>query len=243
MRFDFSGKIAIVTGGTRGIGRCIAELLVESGADVIYTGTKTYPEQALKQGKYEQLDLMNDQSVSQFTERAIARMSQIDILINNAGINVNESIGEISDEHWDSIIKINLTGAMKILRSVARNMIKSGNRGKIVNISSIWGVISKPKRDAYSAAKTGLIGLTKASALDLAPYGILVNALCPGFVNTELTRRMLLPEEMQKLATEVPLGRFAEVDEVACAAAFLCSGLNTYITGQTIVVDGGFTVR
>lgn len=241
--FDFSGKVALVTGGTRGIGRRIAELMLRCGAQVIYTGTKELPEEKLKNGRYEQLDFMNDQSVSRFTERVIASASHIDILVNNAGINVNEPIDEISDENWDAIVKIDLTGAMKMMRSVARVMKKGEHEGRIVNISSIWGVISKSKRNSYSAAKTGLIGLTRAVALDLAPHGILVNALCPGFVNTELTSRMLSKEEMAQLASEVPLGRFAEVDDIARVVLFLCSKYNTYITGQAIVVDGGFTIR
>lgn len=241
--FDFSGKVAIVTGGTRGIGRCIAELLLEGGAEVIYTGTNQSSEYELKGGRYEQLDFMSDQSTAEFIERVIMSSVGIDILVNNAGININESIDEISDEHWDTIVKINLTGPMKMIRAVARVMNKHGKSGRIVNISSIWGIISKSKRNAYSAAKTGLIGLTRASALDLAPHGILVNALCPGFVNTELTRRMLSKEEMSQLAAEVPLGRFAEVDDIARVALFLCSEYNTYITGQAIVVDGGFTIR
>lgn len=240
--FDFSGSVAVVTGGTRGIGRCISELLLKGGAQVIYTGTKALPDRILEGGRYEQLDLMSDQSTAAFIERVITP-SRIDILVNNAGVNVNETVDEILDEHWDTIVKINLTGAMKMLRAVAGNMKGNGNCGKIVNISSIWGVISKSKRNAYSAVKTGLIGLTRASALDLAAHGILVNALCPGFVNTELTRSMLSKEEMAQLAFEVPLGRFAEVDEIARAALFLCSSANTYITGQTIVVDGGFTIR
>lgn len=241
--FDFSGSIAVVTGGTRGIGRSIAELLLEGGAEVIYTGTKEAAEHEIKGGRYEQLDFTSDDSVSRFFKDVVEKTVGIDILINNAGININEPIDQISDNHWDAIVKINLTGAMKTLRAVSRVMKQGGKGGKVVNISSIWGVISKPKRNAYSAAKTGLIGLTRANALDLAPYGILVNALCPGFVNTELTSRMLSKEEREQLAREVPLGRFAEVDDIARVAVFLCSKFNTIITGQTIVADGGFTIK
>jgi 3-oxoacyl-[acyl-carrier protein] reductase len=115
--------------------------------------------------------------------------------------------------------------------------------GKILNISSIFGVVSKEKRNAYSASKTGLIGLTRSSALDLAQYNILVNALCPGFTMTELTKSVLSKADMDKLRADVPLQRFAEVDEIARAGLFLCSDQNTYITGQTLVVDGGFTIR
>jgi 3-oxoacyl-[acyl-carrier protein] reductase len=110
-----------------------------------------------------------------------------------------------------------------------------------VNVSSIFGLVSRSKRDSYSASKAGLIGLTRAAALDLAPYGILVNALCPGFTLTDLTRSILSKDEMKRLSSEIPLGRFAREEEIAASAVFLCSDLNTYITGQAIAVDGGFT--
>ena len=243
MKIDFSRKTAIVTGGSRGIGRSIVSLLLESECHVIYTGTKEQLESPIEKGRYERLDLSNEKSIERFMEEVISKTPRIDILINNAGINIIEPIDEIQDEHWEKVLTVNLTGSMRLMREVAKVMKKNSQGGKILNISSIFGVVSKAKRNSYSASKTGMIGLTRASALDLAPYNILVNALCPGFTLTELTMSILSEEEMNVLATEVPLGRFADVSEIAKIAVFLCSDLNTYITGQTIVVDGGVTAQ
>lgn len=241
-KIDFNDKIAIVTGGTRGIGRSISSLLIESGCRVIYTGTKEEPDDPIKGGIYEQLDLTNITCVGQFEKEVINETPDLDILINNAGVNIIESIDAIQDKHWEKLITVNLTGTMRMTRASAKMMKKRGNGGKVLNVSSIFGVISKEKRDSYSASKAGVIGLTRASALDLAPYNILVNALCPGFTLTELTSSILSKKEIENMAQNVPLGRFAEVSEIARTALFLCSDLNTYITGQTIVVDGGVTV-
>jgi len=243
MTDDFSGKTAIVTGGTRGIGKCIVQLLCENGCDVIYTGTKKSSDSDIMGARFEQMDLSDAVSINRFVHEIIMPHPGIDILVNNAGINKIESIDEVSDEDWAKILTVNLTGSMRMTRAISKNMKKNYHGGRILNISSIFGVISKSRRNAYSASKTGLIGLTRASALDLAPYNILVNALCPGFTMTELTESVLSKKEMDDLQQEVPLGRFAEVNEIARAALFLCSDSNTYITGQTLLVDGGFTIR
>jgi 3-oxoacyl-[acyl-carrier protein] reductase len=243
MTFDFSHKTAIVTGGTRGIGKCIARLLCEAGCEVIYTGTKPQESPLHEKARFETLDLTDDASIEHFSREVIPGLSKIDILINNAGINKIEPVDQITDEDWDKILKVNLSGPMRMTREIAKKIKIGGNGGKILNISSIFGIVSKSRRNAYSASKTGLIGLTRASALDLAPYKILVNALCPGFTLTELTQSILSPQEMDKLQNEVPLGRFAEVSEIAEVALFLCSDHNTYITGQTLIADGGFTIR
>ena len=139
------------------------------------------------------------------------------------GTNIISPIDEQPDEDWDTVLTVNLTGAMQVLRAAAKKMKSTGSKGKVVNVSSIWGLNSKAQRSAYSASKTGLIGLTRAAAIDLASDEILVNALCPGFTKTELTESILSAEEMEQLAQDVPLGRFASVDEIAQAALFLCS--------------------
>lgn len=241
MKIDFNGKTAIVTGGTRGIGRRIVTLLIESGCHVIYTGTKKQHKATIKNGQYRQLDLYDKNSFIHFTEEVISKTQNIDILINNAGINIIEPIYEIKNKNWEKILDVNLTGPMLMMREVSKVMKKNNKGGKILNISSILGIVSKAKRNSYSASKTGLIGLTRASALDLAPYNILVNSLCPGFTDTELTSSILSKEDKISLEKEIPLRRFAEVSEIAKIAIFVCSDLNTYMTGQTIIVDGGFT--
>jgi len=232
--------MAVVTGGTRGIGKAVCKALAGAGCNVIATGTEVVNKSS---GgiKYRKLDLLNDGSTASFLSE-LAELRRIDILVNNAGINILEAIDGIEDSNWEKVLKVNLTGPMRISRAVASGMKKNKN-GRILNISSIWGIKSKEKRDAYSASKTGLIGLTRAMAIDLAPYNILVNALCPGFTSTELTKSMLKKSEIISLSRQVPLGRFATPPEIANAALFLCSGMNTYITGQSIIVDGGFVIR
>jgi 3-oxoacyl-[acyl-carrier protein] reductase len=243
MKIDFTGKTALVTGGTKGIGKSIVLLLLESGCNVIYTGTKKQLESPFEKGQYEQLDLSKNKSIERFVKEVVNKTPHTDILINNAGINIIEPIDEIQDEHWEKVLTVNLTGSMRLMREVVKVMKKNTRRGRILNISSIFGVVSKPKRNSYSASKSGMIGLTRASALDLAPHNILVNALCPGFTSTELTASTLSGKEMKELAAEIPLGRFADASEIAKAAVFLCSDFNSYMTGQVIVVDGGFTVK
>ena len=235
------GKVALVTGGTRGIGKAIVQLLTQQGCRVIYTGTKrNSPSHPATQ--YWPLDLADDASIAEFLKR-LKKVPQIDILVNNAGINIIEPIDALDADHWEKIIKVNLTGSMLLMKEAARIMKKNKRGGRILNISSIFGLVSKAKRNAYSASKAGLIGLTRASALDLAADRIMVNALCPGFVLTDMTKHILSPKEIRVLSAEIPLGRFGREMEIAKTALFLCSDWNTYITGQTVVVDGGFMIQ
>lgn len=240
--YDFNQKIALVTGGTRGIGRSIVDQLLESGCQVLVTGTKTNPDPDFlhKKMQFLQLDLESRSSLDDFLER-LSLFKQIDILVNNAGINIVEAIDELDPESWNRMVQVNLTGPAIMTKTVAQKMKKNGY-GRIVNISSIWGIHSREKRSSYSSTKSGLLGLTRATALDLSKHGILVNAVCPGFTNTELTRSILPAEEQKLLASKVPLGRFAETDEIAKLVLFLCSEANTYMTGQTLVIDGGYTI-
>lgn len=240
---NFRNKTAVVTGATRGIGRGIADSLWELGCNIIVTGRDTGPKKTIEKEErfhYLQLDFLDPESLHRFMN-SVRDLGDVDILINNAGINVVEPIDQLSESNWHDILQVNLTGPMILMSAVAKIM-KSRKGGKILNISSIFGVVSKERRNAYSASKSGLIGLTRAAALDLASHGILVNALCPGFTDTELTDSILPDVEKDKIRGSIPLQRFASVDEIAKVALFLCSDLNTYITGQTIIVDGGFTI-
>ncbi len=243
MIINFSDKNAIVTGGTKGIGKSIVLLLITLGCKVIYTGRNEPSDSQLKNGSYQSLDFNNKESIDRFILENITKVSHIDILINNSGINAINPIEETKDEDWKNIMAVNLTGPMRLIKEVSKLMIKNHKGGKILNISSVFGVVSKKKRSSYSASKSGLIGLTRSCALDLAPYNILVNALCPGFTSTELTRSILTKNEIKRLSSEIPLGRFADVSEISKAAAFLCSDLNGFMTGQTLVIDGGFTAK
>ncbi len=239
---DLHGKTAVVTGGTRGIGRAIVETLLDCGATVLYTGTHPAPAQPISGAQYAQLDLADEASRAAFIKQTFPELQKLDVLVNNAGINIIEPIEKITDEHWQNVLEINLTGAMRMLRAAAPKLSASG-QGRVVNIASISAITSIAGRANYSSAKTGLLGFTRAAALDLAKDGILVNAVAPGFTNTELTAQSLSSEQQRARAAQVPLGRFAEPSEIAQVVLFLCSPLNSIITGQTIVVDGGFTIR
>ena len=238
---DFNNKTVIITGGTRGIGAEIGRVLLDSGANVIATGTQNELSNSSHQlnFKYHKLDFLSDKSIKKFID-FINQIKKIDVLINNAGINKIDHLTDISKKTWDNVNAVNLRGPFLLTKVVAQKMQKDLS-GKIVNISSIFGVVSKKKRAVYSSAKWGLIGFTKSAALDLASYNILVNAVSPGFVDTDLTRQVLGVEKMKKLREEIPQGRLAQPSEIAKVVQFLCSDLNTYITGQNIIVDGGFT--
>lgn len=240
---NLSNQTAIVTGGTRGIGRAVATLLARHGCRTIITGTKTRgsKDTVLDTLEYLQLDFSDKKSLNNFI-KAVERLKKLDILINNSAINIIEPIDQIGEKNWKKLLEVNLTGPMLLLKYASRIM-KRHNYGRIVNISSILGLISKEKRSSYSATKAGLMGLTRAAALDLARRNILVNAVCPGFTDTELTRSTLSAQEQEKIKKDIPLGRFAQVDEIARLVLFLASRENSYITGQAIVADGGYTIK
>jgi len=188
--------------------------------------------------RYYVADFTNAESMKSFIE-AIDAYQRIDVCINNAGINRINFIDETLIEDWKDILSVNLEAPFLLTRAVSQIM-KKNRYGRIINIASIFGVISKAKRSIYTATKFGLRGLTVTSAIELAPYNVLVNSISPGFVQTELTKKILSVEEMKNIASQIPIGRFAEPDEISRVVLFLASSLNTYLTGQNIVVDGGF---
>jgi len=245
MNIDFSNKNVIITGGTRGIGESIAKLFLTCNANVIATGTNKNKidllndESANHRLTYEYLDYSSKSSITQFV-KFVNQLDSVDVLINNAGINKIDSIDKIDEDDWANINQTNLEGPFKLTKEVSKIMI-SQNYGRIVNISSIFGVISKKKRAVYSTTKWGLIGFTKAVALDLAEKNILTNSVAPGFVDTELTRNILSKEELEKLKSDIPQKRLASAEEIAKVVLFLSSNHNSYITGQNIIIDGGFT--
>jgi 3-oxoacyl-[acyl-carrier protein] reductase len=240
MKIDFSGKIALVTGGTKGIGKQIASDLLRLGADVYVTGTSSDPPQDSPGGteRYWGVDFTDRADTERFLG-VVEKMERIDICINNAGINRINPIDETLVKDWDDIAAVNLDAPFLVTRCVSKIM-KANQYGRIINISSIFGVISKAKRSLYSMSKFGLRGLTVSSAIDLASYNILVNSVSPGFVMTDLTQRILGPVEMERMAKEVPMGRFAQPEEISRAVLFLASDLNSYISGQNLIIDGGY---
>lgn len=218
---------ALVTGASRGIGKEIALLFEEKGYEV-YKPTR------------EELDLSQGTSVEQYIEKN--KNITFDVIVNNAGINDINNIDEITDEEIQNMMQINLISPIKLLRGFVGNM-KQQKYGRIVNIGSIWAVVSKGGRSIYSATKNGIHGITNTLAVELAPYNILVNTVCPGFTMTELTKKNNTIKEIEDISAEIPMGRMAEPREIAEIVYFLCSNQNTYLTGQKITVDGGFTVK
>lgn len=247
MNIEFGGQVVLVTGATRGIGKQLADDFAQLGAELVLTGTDPDRVTALNREaardrqvrrQYVAVDFTVPASLQRFLD-ALAARERIDVCVNNAGINRLNPVDEIRDDDWADMRMVNLDAPLLVTRCIAPIM-KRHRYGRIVNIASIWGVIGKARRGAYAITKFGLRGLTVSSALELASYNILVNAVSPGFVMTELTTRNLGPEEMEALAQQVPLGRFAHPEEISRVVLFLASRLNTYITGQNLVVDGGF---
>ena len=237
MKISYTGYNVLVTGASNGIGKTIAEAYLRLGANVI--GTSATKKSQKKKFKLIKVNFLIENEVNNFFQE-LKKISSIDILINNVGTNKINNISNVTDEDINDLIQVNLISSLKISREVSKKMIKY-KYGKIVNISSIFGVVSKEKRSIYSATKFGLHGLTVGSSNDLARYNILVNTLSPGFVMTDLTRKNLSEIERTQLADQVPIKRLAEVQDISNVAIFLLSDLNRYMTGQNIIVDGGFT--
>lgn len=220
-------KKALVTGASRGIGEAIANQLKSEGYEV-YTPT------------HEELNLEDSSSIEIFCKKYAN--TTFDVLVNNAGINEIHEIEEITDEEMLSMININLLAPIKLIRGIVPNM-KKQHYGRIVNIGSIWGLAGKPGRTIYAATKHGIHGVSQNLAVELAPYNILVNTVCPGFTLTALTRKNNSEAQIHEISTAIPLGRMAQPEEQAKVVCFLVGEHNTYITGQQIAVDGGYTSR
>jgi len=246
---DLSGRSAVVTGGSRGIGRAIVTRLAEQGADVCFSFRR---DQAAADevaaaitalGRHAlpvQADVTDPAAAEALIKDATGEFGKIDILVNNAGITRDDLIMRMSTEAWREVLETNLFGAFYTLKAVTRPMLKARG-GRIINITSVSGQAGQTGQANYSAAKAGLIGLTKASARELASRGITVNAVAPGFVLTELTKD--LPPELQAQITDrTPLGRFGTPEDISAAVCFLASDEAAYVTGQVLAVDGGLVM-
>jgi 3-oxoacyl-[acyl-carrier protein] reductase len=246
---DLTGKSALVTGGSRGIGKAIALRLARQGADVAfsYKGNAAAAEatageiQALgRQAMAIQADVSDPAAADGVVKRALDELGKVDILVNNAGITRDDLIMRMSQEAWREVLETNLFGAFWMIKAVTRPMLKARG-GRIINMTSVSGQAGQTGQANYSAAKAGLIGLTKATARELASRGITVNAVAPGFVLTELTQD--LPDALKdEITSRTPLGRFGTTEEIADAVAFLASDEAGYITGQVLAVDGGLVM-
>jgi len=246
---DLTGKVALVTGGSRGIGKAIALRLATQGADVAFSFKGNQAAADLCTGELEglgrralavQADARDQESAEALVKQVLEAFGKVDILVNNAGITRDDLIMRMKPEDWTDVLETNLFGAFYALKAVTRPMLKARG-GRVINITSVSGQAGQMGQANYSSAKAGLIGLTKAAARELASRNITVNAVAPGFVLTELTQD--LPDNLKaELINRTPLGRFGTTEEVANAVAFLASDEAAYITGQVLAVDGGLVM-
>lgn len=247
---QFEGKSAIVTGGTRGIGKAIALELAKRGANVAFNYAKSADEAEKLKAEIEalgvkafaaQCDVANTESSAEFVKQVTAEFGTVDFLINNAGITRDTLILRMKEDDWDAVIDTNLKGAWNFSKAVLRPMMKNANGGSIINISSISGVVGMLGQSNYSASKAGMIGLTKSLAKEIASRKITANALALGLIETEMAAEMNA-EYREKILAQIPLGRLGNVQEIAEIACFLLSDSAKYITGQVIQPDGGLAM-
>jgi 3-oxoacyl-[acyl-carrier protein] reductase len=245
MKIDLAGRAALVTGSTRGIGRAIAEALAAAGARVAVVGRDQAKaaEAAGAVGGGAQgfaADVGDPASIAALVESVEKAFGQIDILVNNAGLTRDNILFRIKDDDWDTVLDANLRGAFLAIRAASRGMIKR-RWGRIINIASIVGITGNKGQANYAASKAGLIGLTKSVAKELGSRNVLVNAVAPGFIETDMTAAMT-PEARAALSGQIPLERLGSPRDIAGVVTFLASDYASYITGQTLVVDGGMVM-
>ncbi len=243
---DFLNKVALVTGGSRGIGRAIALELAKRGANVVisYAGNEAAATDTVKtivdaggKAKSVRFDVADSEACSAAVDGVVKEFGRLDVLVNNAGVAIDGLLMRFKDDDWDKTLDTNLKGAFMLMRAVSRPMMKQKG-GAIVNVSSIVGEMGNAGQAAYSASKAGLLGLTKSIARELASRNIRVNAVTPGFITTDMTSA-LSPELKEKMSAAIPLSRIGNAEEVAAAVAFLASDAASYITGEVLKVNGG----
>lgn len=249
--FDLTGRTALVTGGSRGLGKVMARAFAEHGADVLICSRNEGEIKAAaaevadgleRRVEWAVTDLSDAGEAEILAEEAKRRLDRIDILVNNAGTNAPQPIDEVEDEKWTTMMELNLTSAMRLTRALVPAM-KEQRWGRVVHVSSVLGLGGKEGRNGYCASKAGMIGLARASALDLGPFGITVNCLAPGPFLTDLPGRLLSDEQKQHFADRTALGRWGRPEELAGPALLLASEAGSYITGSVLSVDGGCLIR
>jgi NAD(P)-dependent dehydrogenase (short-subunit alcohol dehydrogenase family) len=250
--FDLSGMRALVTGSSRGIGRAIALALARAGADVAVTAREAAAAEpvAAEIRSLARRSLALDLEVQEL--RAIAdcfahldtAWGGLDLLVNSAGTNLPRTLAQLAEEDWDTVLDIDLKGLVFASKAAAERMVRDGRGGRIVNIASQYGLVGQIQRISYSAAKGGVVNVTRSMALELAPHNITVNAIAPSFVETDLTRPWLAePGFRERVLSRIPLGRLGTPEDVAAAAVYLASPAAAFVTGHTLVVDGGWTAQ
>jgi 3-oxoacyl-[acyl-carrier protein] reductase len=244
MMFDLTGKAALVTGASGGIGGAIARALHGQGAKVALSGTRVAPLEALAAeldgAVVLPCDLSDPAAVEALPKQAAEKLGAVDILVNNAGITRDQLMMRMSDADWDAVIAVNLTSVMRLSRGVLRGMMKA-RWGRIVNVSSIVGVTGNPGQANYAASKAGVIGMSKSLAAEVASRGITVNCVAPGFIATAMTDK-LNDEQKARIDGQIPAGRMGAAAEIAAAAVYLASEEAGYVTGQTLHVNGGMAM-
>ncbi len=249
--FDLTGRVALVTGGSKGLGKAMARGFAEAGANIVISSRSESELKAaaaeIAEGTkakvvYFVADMTRREDVKKLAASALSAMGRVDILVNNAGGNVPQAIDKITDETWDRVLELNLTSCMALTRELVPQM-KERRWGRVIHISSIMGLSSKEERNAYSATKSALLGLARASALDLGDFNITVNCLAPGPFLTDLPGTILTDEQKKTFASRTALGRWAQPRELAGPALLLASDAGSYITGAVLVVDGGSIIK
>ena len=249
--FDLTGRVALVTGGNKGLGKAMARGFAEAGADVLIASRHEEELQSAlaeildgtgRTGAYVVTDVSNRDEVNHLARTALEKMGRVDILVNNAGMNAPQAIDIVTDETWDRVLEVNLSSVMALTRALVPQM-KERRWGRVVHISSIMAQVSKEGRNVYSATKAALIGMARASALDLGPYNVTVNCIAPGPFLTDMPMSVLSDAEKKAFADRTALGRWAQPRELVGPVLMLCSDAGSYVTGQVIVVDGGYLAR
>ena len=243
--FNLTGKNALITGASGGIGGAIAKSLHAQGATVGLSGTRVEPLEALAAELGERAyvlpcNLSDAEAVTELPKAAIAAMGSVDILVNNAGITRDNLFMRMSDDEWSSVLEVNLTSTMRLCKGAIRGMMKA-RWGRIINISSIVGSTGNPGQANYAASKAGVVGMSKSIAYEVASRGITVNCVAPGFISTAMTDK-LNDDQKSGILTQVPAGRMGEADEIAAAVVFLASTEAGYMTGATLHVNGGMAM-
>jgi NAD(P)-dependent dehydrogenase (short-subunit alcohol dehydrogenase family) len=250
--FRLDGKVALITGGARGLGKTMATALAQAGADVAITGrtSGTVDEVASaiasetgRRCRAFAADVTVAADVDKLVAAVDAEFGQIDILVNNAGTNIRGAIDQLPEADWDTVINTNLKGPFLCARAIGPAMVKRG-WGRVINLGSILGVVGLPGRAPYASSKAGVINLTRVLALEWAGTGVTANAICPGPFATEMNRALLDdPVKYQEFVKNIPMGRWGELEELAGAVVFLASDASSFVTGSSLFVDGGWTAR
>lgn len=248
-RFDLGGKVAIVTGASRGIGAAAALALAEAGADVLLASrdraalerVATRITELGRRGLVHPVDLQRLDEIPALVEHAVTGLGRLDILINNAGTNIRRPAVDFGVADWDTVVNLNLRAAFFCAQAAGRVMLRQRS-GKVVTISSMAGRVGLPTGSIYAATKAGVSAFTRTLAVEWAPHGVQVNCIGPGYVRTQLTEPLFAsPEWVDRVTRRIPMGRVGEVDDLTGAVVFLSSSASDYMTGQTIFVDGGWT--